>query len=239
MTSKYMVIDVNNSELLLSPSHHCNIQNISEGISLVHLALIVKNVFITQPLVLLHRECYRLPNEQQESLARSLPQWLKLSLSSSASSGGAKDQWEKEGAEFIRKGVEELQDEPSLEGDIDTVDNSNENPFSFDVQSLASERSEDDVLLSDSNENNSTEIPATWVFEANGETWKSSSNGLRKQPQIGLFSPSLQVNSGIPAKDGGGRGIGDSEVDTAKTSDYEENQLIRRKLWLSKKQSHA
>ena len=54
------------------------------------------------------------------------------------------------------------------------VDNSNENPFSFDVQSLPSERREDDVLLSDSNENNS-EIPATWVFEANGETWKSNS----------------------------------------------------------------
>ncbi|KAJ6316611.1 hypothetical protein OIU78_019819 [Salix suchowensis] len=54
------------------------------------------------------------------------------------------------------------------------VDNSNENPFSFDVQSLPSERSEDDVLLSDSNENNS-EIPATWVFEADGETWKSNS----------------------------------------------------------------
>jgi len=33
-----------------------------------------------------------------------------LSLSSSASSG-VKDQWEKEGAEFIRKGVEELPDE--------------------------------------------------------------------------------------------------------------------------------
>ncbi|KAJ6756255.1 FAR-RED IMPAIRED RESPONSIVE (FAR1) FAMILY PROTEIN-RELATED [Salix purpurea] len=54
------------------------------------------------------------------------------------------------------------------------VDNSNENPFSFDVQSLPSMRSEDDVLLSDSNENN-TEIPATWVFVANGETWKSNS----------------------------------------------------------------
>ncbi|KAJ6300410.1 hypothetical protein OIU76_021245 [Salix suchowensis] len=61
----------------------------------------------------------------------------------------------------------------------------------------------------------------------------------QQTPQIGLFSPSLQVNSGIPARDGGGRGIGNSEVDTAKTSDYEESQLIRRKLWLSKKQSHA
>lgn len=66
-----------------------------------------------------------------------------------------------------------------------------------------------------------------------------SSNGLGKQSEIGLFSPSLQVDSGIPAKDDGGRGIRDSEVDTAKTSDHEENQLIRRKLGLSKKQSDS
>ncbi|KAJ6425766.1 hypothetical protein OIU84_026360 [Salix udensis] len=174
------------------------------------------------------------------------------------------------------------------------VDNSNENPFSFDVQSLPSERSEDDVLLSDSNENN-TEIPATWVFEADGETWKSNSRvpeiemafsseeaayefyksyaneigfnvrkgkaqrstnkTIRKRHQLktiftdenelmvdavkAVLPPSRQMDSGIPAKDGGGGGIGDSEVDTAKTSDYEENRLIRRKLGLSKKQSHS
>ncbi|KAJ6756254.1 hypothetical protein OIU79_028624 [Salix purpurea] len=62
---------------------------------------------------------------------------------------------------------------------------------------------------------------------------------FNKCPEIGLFSPSHQMDSGIPAKDDGGRGIGDSEVDTAKTSDYEENRLIRRKLGLSKKQSHS
>ncbi|KAG6744874.1 hypothetical protein POTOM_051514 [Populus tomentosa] len=95
-----------------------------------------------------------------------------LSLSSSASSG-EKDQWEKEGAEFIRKGVEELPDE--------MVDNSNENPISFDIQSLPSESSEDDVPLSDSNENNS-EIPSTWASEANGETWKSNS----QVPELGM-----------------------------------------------------
>jgi len=66
-----------------------------------------------------------------------------------------------------------------------------------------------------------------------------SSNGLGKQPESSLFSPSLQVDSGITTKDDGDRGIRDSEVDTAKTSDYEENQLIRRKLGLSKKQSHT
>jgi hypothetical protein len=36
-----------NSELLLRPTQHCSIQNISKGISLVHLALNVKNVFIS------------------------------------------------------------------------------------------------------------------------------------------------------------------------------------------------
>lgn len=68
---------------------------------------------------------------------------------------------------------------------------------------------------------------------------RGSSNGFGKQPEISLFSPSLQVDSGITTKDDGDRGIRDSEVDTAKRSDYVENRLIRRKRGLSKKQSHA
>lgn len=69
------------------------------------------------------------------------------------------------------------------------VDNSNENPISFDIQSLPSESSEDDVPLSDSNENNS-EIPATWAFEANGETWKRNS----QVPELGMvFSSEEEV----------------------------------------------
>ncbi|KAJ6300409.1 hypothetical protein OIU76_021244 [Salix suchowensis] len=79
------------------------------------------------------------------------------------------------------------------------VDNSNENPFSFDVQSLQSERSEDDVLLSDSNENNS-EIPATWVFEANGETWKSNSRVPEIEMVFSSEEAAYEFTKAMPTK---------------------------------------